>query len=189
MPQAKTTRRQLKTISCPRCGRKFRTEMNVLQHMNQPTGLCNGSAPLFNNSHDPIHGVNVDLAASPSHATVQLQQEAFEPGLSEGPNVSHEDEDIDMNDIASDSPNNPPVPSQPGVEQLRLGRFVETFKGCGETFSGGKRFMDDFWANQYVEQRHETIPGHQSRSGLLPLGCYALVSAWRPSTVSCRLTS
>ncbi|KAG6373553.1 hypothetical protein JVT61DRAFT_6196 [Boletus reticuloceps] len=148
MPQAKTTRRQLKTISCPHCGRKFRTEMNVLQHMNQPAGLCNGSAPLFDNSHDdPIHGVNVDLVASPSHATVQLQQEGFKLGLSEGPNVSHKDKDIDMNDIASDSPNDPPVPSRPGVEQLRPGRFLETFKGCGETFSGGKRFMDDFWAD------------------------------------------
>jgi hypothetical protein len=34
-----------------------------------------------------------------------------------------------------------------------------------------------------------TILGRQSRSGLLHPGCYALLSVWQPSTVSCRLTS
>ena len=63
MPWAKTTCRHLKTISCPHCGKKFHTETNVLQHMNQPTGPCyNGSTPLF--------GDSVDLVAPPSHAMV-----------------------------------------------------------------------------------------------------------------------
>ena len=121
--------------------------MNVLQHMNQPTGPCyNGSTPLFDDS--------VDLVVPPSHATVQPQQEDFELGVPD-----HEDpisyEDIKMNDITSNSPNDPPVPllPRPGVEQLCPGQFVETFEGCGETFPGGKTFMDDFWADQYVEER------------------------------------
>ena len=73
--------------------------------MNQPTGLCyNGSAPLFDNS--------VDLAVPLSHTMVQPQQEDFKLGLPD-----HEDpisyEDIKMNNITSNSPNNPPVPLLP----------------------------------------------------------------------------
>ena len=89
---------------------------------------------------------------------VQPQQEDFELGLPD-----HEDpisyEDIEMNDITSNSPNNPPVPllPRPGVKQLCPGRFVEMFKGCGEMFPGSKTFMDDFWANQYAEERCDNV--------------------------------
>jgi hypothetical protein len=31
------------------------------------------------------------------------------------------------------------------------------FEGCGEIFPGGKSFMDDFWADQYADQRRENI--------------------------------
>ena len=40
MPRAKTTHGRLKPISCPWCSKKFCSETNVLQHMNQPTGSC-----------------------------------------------------------------------------------------------------------------------------------------------------
>jgi hypothetical protein len=40
MPKPKTNCRRLKKIRCPWCGKKFHSETNVLQHMNQPTGLC-----------------------------------------------------------------------------------------------------------------------------------------------------
>lgn len=67
------------------------------------------------------------------------------------------DEDIEMNELASNTSGNPPVfdpePLRPGIGHLRPGRYVETFEGCGETFPSGRTFMGEFWADQYVEQR------------------------------------
>ena len=31
------------------------------------------------------------------------------------------------------------------------------FEGCREMFPGGKTFMDDFWANQYTEERCDNV--------------------------------
>lgn len=128
----------------------------MLQHMNQPNGLCYGSSPLFGEYDNPVDGIAADSVAPRSPNAVQFQQEEYEPGL-------HEDHvpygDFEMNDVASNPPNDPPisVPPRPEVEQLSSERFVETFKGCGESFPGGKTFMDDFWIDQYAEQRHENI--------------------------------
>ena len=149
MPRAKTTRGRPKTISCPRCGKKFCTVTNVLQHMNQPTGPCyDGSLPLFGEYDNPI-----DAEAPHSYNTAQLQQEERDPGLADS--ESYEE----YGDIEMDGPGDPAVsvPSRPDIEQLGPGRFVETFEGCGETFPGGKTFMGDFWADQYTEQRCENV--------------------------------
>jgi hypothetical protein len=137
---------------CPRCGERFCTETNVLQHMNQPTGSCYGILPLFG-EYNPIDSIAVD--APHSHNTTQPQQEECDPGLAEIP-ASYED----YGDIEMDGPSDPAsvsVPSRPDIKQLRPGRFMETFEGCRKTFPGGKTFMGDFWANQYMEQRRENV--------------------------------
>lgn len=45
------------------------------------------------------------------------------------------------------------VESCSDTDQLPAGQFVETFDGCAKSFTGDKTFMDDFWEDQYAEQR------------------------------------
>lgn len=100
MPQAKTIRRWLKTVSCPRCSKKFYTETNVLQHMNQPTGPCyHGSLPLFNEQ-----GILVAHAfgAPDSHSADQGEFKSPE-------STGILDKDIEMNELASNTSGDPPV--------------------------------------------------------------------------------
>jgi hypothetical protein len=154
MPRVKTTHGRLKAISCPRCGKKFCTAMNVLQHMNLPTGSCFDTVPLLNDSLNNLaQGIAADFSeASHSHTTGQPLQEERKPPWSPGLYW-----DVEMSDTALNTPNDPAVqPSQPNCQHLP-GRFMETFEGCGENFPGGKTFMDDFWADQYADQRRENI--------------------------------
>ncbi|KAF8545834.1 hypothetical protein OG21DRAFT_1491871, partial [Imleria badia] len=123
MPQAKTTRGQLKTVSCPRCSKKFCTETNVLQHMNQPTGSCYGSLPLYDEG-----GI---LDAQPFEHDAPSSHSVDQPELPpEGTSVN---EDIEMNEpeVPLNPSSDPPVfePSRPGSGQLRPGRYIETFEG------------------------------------------------------------
>lgn len=147
MPRMKTTYGRIKSVSCPRCGKKFCTETNVLQHMNQPTGSCySGSIPLFD--EQAILAAQANRAPGSSSA---------DQGEVEPPEIL--DEDVEMNEFASNHSGDPSdlEPLQFGVGQLRPGRYVETFEGCGETFPGGRTFMDGFWADEYAEQRRENI--------------------------------
>ena len=130
--------------------------MNVLQHMNQPAGLCYGSLPLFDKNC--ILAAQAPKAPGPrpdSHSTDYWE----ELELPEGPSILNEDIEMNEPDIALIPSGDPPTfqPSQPGSRQLHLGQYVETFKECGETFAGGGTFMDEFWDDQYVAQRQENV--------------------------------
>lgn len=115
--------------------------------MNQPTGSCySGSIPLFD--EQAILAAQANRAPGSSSA---------DQGEVEPPEIL--DEDVEMNEFASNHSGDPSdlEPLQLGIGQLRPGRYVETFEGCGETFPGGRTFMDGFWADEYAEQRRENI--------------------------------
>jgi hypothetical protein len=106
MPRVKTTRRWLKAISCPRCGKKFCTATNVLQHMNQPTGSCFDTVSLLDDLLDNLaQGIAANfLEAFHSHTTGQPLQEEHEPPWSPGLY-----RDVEMSDTASNTPDDPAV--------------------------------------------------------------------------------
>ncbi|KAF8833101.1 hypothetical protein BDN67DRAFT_986251, partial [Paxillus ammoniavirescens] len=150
MPQEKTTCGRLKTISCPWCSKKLYTETNVLQHLNQPTGLCYGTSLL--EATDLMSGTDTAAEAAPSHEMDQpcSPEKDWDPGLARG----DDDSDVDM--APPDAPDHPPfLEAQP--EQLSQGRFIEMFTGCAESFPSGKTFMDVFGEDQYAEQRRENL--------------------------------
>ncbi|KAF8547631.1 hypothetical protein OG21DRAFT_1527027 [Imleria badia] len=142
MPRAKTTRGKLKTIRCPWCGKKFCTESNVLRHLNQPASLCFGKS-LFE-APSPTEDIAMDDEQPCSPEEDKILDNAHQPLQVDG------DDDSDL-DMAYD-PLNPSLDDQPF-----LGRFVEAFEGCAETFPGGKTFMDNFREDQYTEQRRENL--------------------------------
>ena len=166
MPRKKTTRGQLKTVSCPRCGKKFPSETNVLQHMNQPNGRCYiADIITAGNSTEGVHN-----------------REDFDV-----PDIYRSDNDIDMTDIPPASPeydephpfsdfdvppapanrDAPPTPANrdapPTPSHYREGhpdypgRFVEVYEGCTAAFPGGETFMGRFRSDRYAEQRRENI--------------------------------
>ncbi|KAF8546109.1 hypothetical protein OG21DRAFT_1528045, partial [Imleria badia] len=149
MPQAKTTCGKLKTIRCFWCRKKFCTESNVLQHLNQPASSCFGKS-LFE-APSPAEDIAMDDEQPCSPEEDQVLNDAHQ--LLDG------DDDSDL-DMAYDPPN-PSLDDQPFLgpppEQFFQGRFVETFEGCTETFPGGKTFMDNFREDQYTEQRWENL--------------------------------
>ena len=61
--------------------------------MNQPTGPCYGSLPLFGKYDNPIDGITVDTPHF--YNTAQLQQEEHDPGLADSES-SEEYGDIEM---------------------------------------------------------------------------------------------
>ena len=102
MPWASTTCEQLKTISCPCCGKNFCTKTNVLQHINQLNGPWYGGLPLFCDLYDNlISNISADMIASPSHL---IQQEESEPVLLDSPILY---QNVEMKDIAYPGPSPP----------------------------------------------------------------------------------
>ena len=157
MPQKKTTCGQLKTVSCPRCGKKFPSETNVLQHMNQPNGRC----------------YITDIITTGNSTEGVCNREDFNI-----PDIYRSDNDINMTDIPPASPEYgephpfsdfdvPPAPANrdapPTPSHYREGhpdypgRFVEVYEGCAAAFPGGEMFMGQFRSDRYAEQRRENI--------------------------------
>ena len=79
-------------------------EMNVLQHMNQPTGLCYGSLPLFDENH--ILAAQAPEAPRPRpdfHSADHWE----ELELPEGPSILNEDIEMNKPDVALIPSGNP----------------------------------------------------------------------------------
>ncbi|KAI6001476.1 hypothetical protein EDD15DRAFT_2478596 [Pisolithus albus] len=109
MPKAKANRGGLKMISCPRCGKRFFSETNVLQHMNQPTARC----PPSDNSI-PCSSINRPPHFPSADSNTYQDWDLNPPS----PEV-HETEDFTM-----DAPEE--------VIPLVPGKFVEVYEGSSE---------------------------------------------------------
>ena len=150
MPRAKTTRRKLKPVSCPWCGKKICSETNVLQHINQPSGSCYQDFFL-----ETLLGTGRNPTSSPELPTTEYRAEQ-----SDTPPTTSNEDDFDMAHEPRIVPNPPGLnPSVPGCQPQRIGpdRFVEVFEGCAEQFPGGKTFMDEFRNDQYAEERRQNL--------------------------------
>ena len=142
MPRAKTNRDKSKTIRCPRCGKKFYSETNVLQHMNQPLSLCRAlyheeyAPPLHHFSRSSRNRFTEILAAA------ETQEPDFFDEDSRWTPPSNQDDNY------GDS----------GAFGTTTGpSFTEYYEGCSEAFPGGKTFMDFFETDQYSEERKENL--------------------------------
>ena len=129
-------------------------ETNVLQHMNQPNSSCYGGL-LLDDFDNPTEG-NTVVDFGVSHSCDMDQPCRTEELDDESPGFDLQDEDIEMHSAPLGHADGDPD-TRVGPEQLCLRRFMETFKGCGKTFPGGKTFMDKFRKDQYAEERRENI--------------------------------
>ena len=131
MPKAKTNCGKAKTISCPRCRKKFYLETNILQHMNQPLSLCcvlwheeKYTHPLHQ-LFEPHQNCFMENGSGEILKTeADLPQDCWAPSGSQDDNHSH----LGKFGTAGD-------PSD---------RFTETYEGCSKVYPGGKTFMDTF---------------------------------------------
>ena len=152
MPQKKIPSELPKNISCPRCGKRFSTATNVLQHMNQPFGLCYRASV----------AEEMGLTTTENSAENSVDRERFHSLEDvEVPDVAHwEDGDEDIRMDVSPNYNDPSTPFDDPHESQREqlpgpGGFVEAYEGCTEAFPGGETFMGQFRCDQYAEQRRE----------------------------------
>ena len=130
-------------INCPRCGKKFCTKTNILQHLKQLTGSC------YKEPFDDCHARN--------HVLTLDDVPPMESGAQHHDNSSAATEDkYDIKMGFKSYPESAP-PAAFGDQPKQLGPewFVEMYEGSAECFAGGKTFMDEFMADQYAEQRWE----------------------------------
>ena len=135
MPKAKTNHGKAKTISCPRCGKKFCSETSVLQHMNQPTSLCH---VLWHEEHahslhqhfkpHSSHFMEEETGGIPKTETNFFPEGCWMPPGDQDDNNSHSDK--------FRTAGNP------------LDKFTETYKVCGEVYPGGRPLWTfSIWIN------------------------------------------
>ena len=125
---------------CPDCGKRFASEVNILQHMNQPSSSC---GHLINDSQ--VHSFNVPIqesGQSPHQLPAVLPKilpdipfDAFDHQTWQDCFDSHSDS---FDPQSSDSPIDPDPPSN-----------VEYYPESSEAFPGGKMFMKDFFSDRY----------------------------------------
>lgn len=140
MPAARKTRGRLKNISCPRCGKKFCSESNVLRHMNQPMGICYAASwyqdhsNLFNESSQDVPTAPDFVTSDPYHipADSDVQPDADSMDREESGHTG-----IDS--------------GYTGTPQT----FTEVFPGSSASYPGGATFMDIFWQDRYAEERKQ----------------------------------
>ncbi|KAI6161477.1 hypothetical protein EDD17DRAFT_1759243 [Pisolithus thermaeus] len=152
MPKVKTNRGKSKKIRCPWCGKKICSETNVLQHMNQPTGLCytvgwykdhalrtlyQPPQDLPDSSHHPDLDLHVQMDMDVDHYdSLHLPSDQWSQGF-----------DDDMGDIGME------------VEDISdmWQSFTSIHPGCGTSFPGGSTFMDSFWQDAHAKERRENL--------------------------------
>ena len=127
--------------------------------MNQPMGSCTAATwyeectRSFSHVQQPpaasnLPGLSINQLRSPSTDGNVPLHEDWDLGLSlpspEAPGAALGRSDSTM-DTSEDSEVVPP------------GRFVETYEGCSEAFSGGRIFMDAFHDDQYADERQSNL--------------------------------
>ena len=149
MPKVKTNHGKAQTISCPRCGKKFCSEMNVLQHMNQPISVCHVLWHEEEHTH-PLHQL------SEPHQNHCMENEAggipktdFSPGHWMPP--GNQDDNHSTSGTFGTAGN---LFDQGEAAPVK---FTGAYKGCSEVFPGGETFMDTFQMDQYAEERTANV--------------------------------
>ena len=127
MPGVKANCGNLKSISCPQCGKKFHSETNILQHMNQPLGSC-GSAT-WNWHEDCAHWFSQPQQPPLGNSMPgsSVNQQVCSPSPNRNMPMGQLD-DWDLNPLspgASDSTMDIPEEVMPPMSG-----FVETYEGC-----------------------------------------------------------
>ena len=128
-----------KTIRCPRCGKKFCLETNVLQHMNQPLSLC---CALYHEHAPPLHHLSQSSRShfTETHGAAEMQEPDFFDEDSRWTPSGHQDDNYGDSGAF-------------GTTAGPSGKFTEYYEGCTEVFPGRKTFMDIFEMDQYAEER------------------------------------
>ena len=140
MPKIKTNCGKPKNISCPSCGKKFCSETNVLQHLNQPSSSCR--ATFWQEGSGNLSQRRQNFSTENEAAGTHESRECWTPP--ENPDDGNPGEFGNVGDTS-------------GEQDTSFGRFIKIYDGCSEVFPGGKSFMDTFQEDRYAEERKENL--------------------------------
>lgn len=148
MPRAKKTRGIFKNVSCPRCGKRFGSETNVLRHLNQPMGPCYGA------------NVYQDHVNHRQELVPDSDQPGSATGIPDGSHFHFANSDFMLNDDYPPDSDLPGMDQGPGHDEMDAcdgQKFTEPFPGCSDSYPGGITFMDQFWQDQYANERLQNL--------------------------------
>jgi hypothetical protein len=133
-------------IPCPSCGKHFKNNTRVLQHMSQPTSRCNKKRRRLQ-----LVRISYSAAIGQRH-----RNRSNNPNLTSNPNADIYPNNSD-NDQFSLDVDNLDDGSQSLVvgEGAERGQAVEFCPNVPQVYTGGNTFMADFDRDSYTSQRHE----------------------------------
>lgn len=121
---------------CPRCGKSFSTNANVLNHMNQPVSSCRYVYENTMHFHTQVQSNHAVKSTGTSNDTPTFFPEHF-------------DENNNSMDI-DNTPNSPMAESSQSY-------FREEYPRASGIFGQGNTFMDNFNLNQYSNERKSNL--------------------------------
>ncbi|KAI5981814.1 hypothetical protein EDD15DRAFT_2379006 [Pisolithus albus] len=156
MPKAKRKLCRSQKIShCPDCGKRFASETQVLQHMNQPSNVCGSWTDHFS-SYLRHNASTTTRNGTETHHPTELQHQA-------GANCNGDlEEDVADYGLASDG-------FGLGAVEDTASHAVSEHQGCTPVpvidshpnmpsiYPGGTTFMDRFFDDQYATLRQQNL--------------------------------
>jgi hypothetical protein len=132
---------------CPDCGKRFTNEMNILQHMNQPSVTCGSLIPAYDPPVIQVDYFHDVLARAPTLSP--CPQSPHQPAP---PADTHLD---DLYDQASEDPSF--YPNETDGSNLDFVGEVEYHPDVPQTFPGGKTSMDNLFSDKYGSLRRGNL--------------------------------
>ena len=122
------------SVRCPRCGKKFKDQTSLLQHMNQPISSC---LTHFEERIDIATALQSDPTISESDESDDMGRQSFE-----APDFMDTAEDLLL---ASESYQNPEDPKNPFI--------IKKHPTSGSVYGRGETFMDQCDKDRFTEMR------------------------------------
>ncbi|KAI6103220.1 hypothetical protein EV401DRAFT_2079615 [Pisolithus croceorrhizus] len=152
MPKAKINHGKLKKIRCLWCRKKFCSKTNVLQHMNQPMGLCYAVGWYKDHALRTLYQPPQDLPDSSHHPDLDSHVQT-------DMDVDHYDSLHLPSDQWSQGFDDDTGDIRMEVEDISdmWQSFTSIHPGCGTSFPGGSTCMDSFWQDAHTKEQRENL--------------------------------
>ncbi|KAI6036728.1 hypothetical protein BKA83DRAFT_4120416 [Pisolithus microcarpus] len=149
MPKAKRVllSHSQRTTFCPSCGKRFESETQVLQHMNQPSSTCQSFG-------DDLSSIMVSQPISLQTPLLSIPDHCGSHDAPEPPLPPQDDfMEPELDDLLHHEQGSDLLPAD--IEAASMS--VEVYLGAAVSYVSGLTFMDKFFADKYGELCKENI--------------------------------
>jgi hypothetical protein len=122
------------SVRCPRCGKKYKDQTSLLQHMNQPISSC------LTHYEERINLATALQSDPPISESDDIDQQSFEP-----PHFMDTSEDYSHSSLSSSASKNPEDKQNPFN--------IKKHPTSGSVYGRGETFMDQCNKDRFTEMR------------------------------------